>query len=313
MVQTLIRSFDDLSDEARGGAVSIGNFDGVHQGHASLVEQLCEAARRVGGPAVVVTFDPHPAAILRPEHEPARLTTVERRAELLARLGVQHVIVCPVDQEFLNLSAEQFFQGVVVDRLRSRAVVEGPNFFFGRNREGDLPRLRELSQQAGVELTVVEPCQRAEEMISSSQIRRLLAAGRIEDANQRLTAHYQLTGRVETGDQRGRQLGFPTANLHGLQTLVPAAGVYATRVHIDGQAYAAATHIGPNPTFGGTADKVEVHVLSFNGDLYGRLLSVDFLTHVRDIAQFTSVQELKQQLQRDIAQVESMVAESAPE
>lgn len=313
MVQILFRSFDQLSDEVRRGAISIGNFDGVHRGHAALIQQLCAAARRVGGPAVVVTFDPHPAAILRPEREPARLTTIARRADLLARLGVQHVVVCPVDQAFLNLSAEQFFQTVVIETLRSRAVVEGPNFFFGRNREGDLPRLRQLSQQAGVELTVVEPCHQAAEMISSSQIRQLLAAGKIEAANQRLTAAYQLTGRVDKGEQRGQQLGFPTANLHDLETMVPAPGVYATRVRIDGKSYAAATHIGPNPTFGGTTEKIEVHVLEFHGDLYGRSLSVDFQAHVRDIAQFTSVQELQQQLRRDVAQVESMVAKSATE
>ncbi|WP_153556582.1 bifunctional riboflavin kinase/FAD synthetase [Roseimaritima sediminicola] len=312
MIPNLYRSFDQLSDAARGGAVSIGNFDGVHRGHARLVDRLCEAAARLGGPAVAVTFDPHPAAILRPERQPPRLTTIERRAELLMQLGATHVVVCPVDRDFLQLSAERFFNRVIVQNLRARALVEGPNFFFGREREGDVTVLEQFSREAGIELTVVDPIARDEAMISSSQIRRLLAAGQIAEANSRLTAVYRLSGQVGRGDQRGRHIGFPTANVQQPTTMVPGHGVYATTVRLGDRVYAAATHIGPNPTFGGDTEKIEVHVLDFAGDLYGQWLSVDFLARVRDIAAFDSVQQLREQLRRDVAQVQAIVAEVAP-
>jgi len=328
VVQTLLRGFDQLHDNARGGAISIGNFDGVHWGHAALVRQLRQTADRLAGPAVVITFDPHPAALLRPNAPLPRLTTLERRAELLARLGVDFVVVCEVTQPFLNLTAQQFFQTTVQEALQARAVVEGPNFFFGRNREGDIERLREMCAATAIELHVVQPETRspttlavasaspraaAPPMISSSRIRTLLANGDVSTANSLLTAPYQLTGVVGRGEQRGRGLGFPTANLRHTATMIPGHGVYATRVNVNGQTYPAATHLGPNPTFGGDVDKVEVHILNFNGDLYGRSLSVDFVAHVRDIASFKSIHELKQQLQRDVALVKTLVANAAPQ
>lgn len=290
-----------------GGAVSIGNFDGVHHGHACLLKNLKLAAKQVNGPAVVVTFDPHPAAVLRPQAVPARLTSLERRAELLQQQGVDFVVVCRVDRDFLNRSAEAFFQSTVLESLQAAAIVEGPNFFFGRNREGDTKRLETLCRDAGIGLTIVPATAFGEQMISSSRVRQSLLAGDIAAANSMLTAPYQLTGKVGTGEQRGRLIGFPTANLVQPTSLVPVHGVYATSVRLDGQVYRAATHIGPNPTFGESVEKIEVHLLDWSGDLYGRDLSVDFIEHVRDIASFESVDILRQQLQRDVQKVRSLI------
>ncbi len=314
-------SADPIPDVVRGGAVSVGNFDGVHRGHAVLLRSLRAMADRWQGPAVAVTFAPHPAALLRPGSEPQPLTTMERRAELLGRLGVDHVVVCQTTIELLGLSAEEFFRRMVGEALAAHGMVEGPNFFFGRNREGDIGKLRALCQAQQIELEIVEP-QTAEtaevsemggemggEMVSSTRIRGLIAAGDVAAASNLLTAPYQVSGRVVRGEQRGSGLGFPTANLTDIETLIPGSGVYASRVSIDGQTYLAATHIGPNLTFDKDGElKVEIHILDFSGDLYGRLLQVDFIDKVRDIARFNSVADLVRQMHQDIARTRQIVS-----
>lgn len=282
----------------------MGNFDGVHRGHATLIRRLVQLAGRVDGPAVAVTFDPHPAALLRPGSEPVRLTEIERRAELLSALGVSHVVVCKTDLSLLRLSARQFFDSVLVDALAARGIVEGPNFFFGYRREGDVDALAAFCRPLGIEFEVAEALGDGDAIVSSTEIRRRIAAGEIEAANRLLTAPYRIAGTVIRGDARGTGLGFPTANLTDIHTLVPAPGVYASRVEIDGRSHPAATHIGPNPTFDPAgASKVETHVIDYRGDLYGSRLQVDFIGRVRDIARFESIESLVRQLERDVAAV----------
>lgn len=303
----LSRSLDRIPPEARAGAISVGNFDGVHRGHAELIRALRRQADHVDGPAVVVTFDPHPAAILRPDRQPPRLTSIERRAELLGKLGVDHVVVCHTDRAFLQKTANEFFEHVVTGALAAKAMVEGPNFFFGRGREGDVERLRELCQRAHIQLSIVEPSLEHQEMISSTRIRNHLLAGEIEQANELLTAPYALRGRVISGESRGTSIGFPTANLGEIENMVPQHGVYASALTLQGKRLLAATHIGPNPTFDEQQAKVEVHILDWTGDLYGQVLHVDFLHKVREIARFESVEALRQQLKNDIACVRDTV------
>lgn len=302
----LTRSLDGIPAAAKRGALSVGNFDGVHRGHAALLGRLRQMADHLGGPAVVATFDPHPAAILRPQAVPPRLTWIERRAELLGHCGVDQVVVCRTDKAFLNLSADEFFQQVVLDALAARGIVEGPNFFFGRGREGDVVKLKQMCAAADLRFQIAEPTEQSGEMISSTLIRAALSDGQIERANALLTAPYAIRGRVIRGSARGAALGFPTANLADIETLIPAAGVYATRAHLDGRVLMAATHVGPNPTFGEQQGKVEVHLLGFEGNLYGRLLQVDFVRRVRDIARFDSTDALCRQMRADIDQVKLM-------
>lgn len=306
----LLRSLDALGDACRGGAVAIGNFDGVHRGHARIVERLRANASAVGGPAVVFTFDPHPAMVLRPEAAPQPLTWIDRKVELLAALGVDAMIACPTDDTLLALTAEAFFERIVVGQLGAKAMVEGPNFAFGRGRRGTIALLRELCVASSISLEVVEPVWDRAEVVSSSRVRRLVASGDVSEARRLLTAPYRIRGLVTHGAGRGHKIGFATANLAGVDTLLPAQGVYAGQAPLDGTLYAAAINIGPNPTFGEQAVKIEVHLLDHAAPLYGRTLEVDFLARLRDIRPFAGVEELKSQLAQDVAAARRIVAES---
>jgi riboflavin kinase / FMN adenylyltransferase len=296
----VISTLDELPADARGGAVAIGNFDGVHRGHALLVERLRALADDVGGPAVVFTFDPHPVRLLRPEEAPPPLTWTERKAELLAELGVDWLVAYRTEPALLALEPPEFFHRIIRARLEARAMVEGLNFRFGHQRRGDVALLTRLCAESWVRLEIVPPllCEGTE--ISSSRVRHYLHAGKVETARSMLTRAYRVRGLVTHGARRGGTLGFPTANLEAIDTLVPGAGVYAGRAYTAGGHWPAAINIGPNPTFGERALKFEVHLIGFQGNLYGQPLEVDFLARLRDIRPFGSVDELKQQLQQDV-------------
>ncbi|MEM6655043.1 MAG: bifunctional riboflavin kinase/FMN adenylyltransferase [Planctomycetota bacterium] len=307
--------------EARGGAVTIGNFDGVHRGHATIVAKLRERAAEAGGPSVVFTFDPHPVRLLRPEECPPPLTWTERKAELLAALGVDLMIAYPTDEALLRLSAREFFDQIVRGLLDARAMVEGPNFYFGRNREGTIDLLGEFAGDAGMSLDIVQPLRAAahglkaaavapdadaEGLVSSSRIRKLIqSAGDVGLARQMLTAPYRLRGIVTHGAGRGAKIGFPTANLEGIDTLLPAHGVYSGLATIDRVRRPAAIHIGPNPTFGEGATKVEVHVIGQHDPLYGKAIEIDFLDRLRGVEQFADKDALVEQLRSDVARAEA--------
>ncbi|MCE9555318.1 MAG: bifunctional riboflavin kinase/FAD synthetase [Planctomycetes bacterium] len=302
----LIRDIQSIPDLLQHGAVAIGNFDGVHLGHARIVDRLRAMAGRLGGRAIVFTFDPSPAALLRPEKAPPPLTTTARKAELLSTLGVDAVIVYPTDLALLQLTPAEFFEEIVGRRLAASALVEGTNFYFGRDRAGTIDVLRNLATQAKLELDVVEPLVVDGEPVSSSRVRRLIAAGDVAAANSLLTQPYRLCGTVTRGAGRGASIGFPTANLCDIPTLLPAQGVYAgqaTVEHADGseKIWPAAINIGPNPTFGEDALKVEAHLIGCDETLYGQSLAVDFLARLRDIQPFANVQQLQAQLARDVA------------
>jgi riboflavin kinase / FMN adenylyltransferase len=304
----VVTDWRDLPVRLRGGCVSIGNFDGVHLGHQQLLNQATAHATRLGRPSLVFTFHPHPLAILRPEQAPVPLTDLRRRAQRLAACGVDVMVVCPVNQEFLDWDYHEFFTRVVKDALAPRAMVEGPNFFFGKDRQGDAARLQELCRQSGIELQIVTAQEIEGRMISSSRIRDWLLAGDIELAEAALGCPYRICGRVVAGDGRGRQLGFPTANLAGIKTILPKDGVYSGSTEIDGRCFAVAIHIGPAVTFeqlGGerSPSRVEVHVIGLAEDLYGRELDVAMGRRIRDVQRFESPERLRNQIQVDLSSV----------
>jgi len=315
----LLRSLDEFSAELRGGAVSVGNFDGVHRGHARLAEKLRERSQKLGGPAVVFTFDPHPAWILRPQRAPTPLTWLDRKVELLAELGIDIVVAYPTDEALLNLTAREFFDRILCDALGAKALIEGANFCFGHDRTGTIDVLARFAAEAGMAIDVVEPVLFDDTVVSSSRVRGCVSGGQVDEAGRLLTRPYRIRGLVRHGAARGAKLGFPTANVDGVDTLVPGPGVYAGRAIVGPQfgtdfssrAWPAAINIGPNPTFGEQALKIEVHLIGFQRNLYGTLLEVDFLAPLRPTTKFAGIDALKAQLQQDITRTKELVAAAA--
>ena len=291
--------------------MAIGNFDGVHRGHQRMIEILTSRARAAGVPSVAMTFDPPPVALLRPDLAPPCLTTISRRTELLKHYGVDEVLVWPTTRELLNLTPREFFDQVIVERLQASGLVEGPNFFFGRNRSGNVQLLAEFCDEANLHFEVVQPVTDGNEMFSSSRVRGLVSGGELASASDMLGHPYRISGTVATGAGRGRTLGFPTANLVDVTTLVPADGVYAGFCDIDGQEYSAAINVGKNPTFADGAVKIEVHLLDFTGDLYGTSLDVDLLDRIRSVQAFESADALQTQIRKDIESTREICAARA--
>ncbi|HEX4129835.1 MAG TPA: bifunctional riboflavin kinase/FAD synthetase [Pirellulales bacterium] len=297
----IIRHLDRIPPELRGGALAIGNFDGVHRGHARLVERLIDHARRLQGRSIVFTFDPHPVRLLRPASAPPPLTWTDRKAQLLAALGLEAMIVYPTDEALLALGPREFFDHIVRDKLDARAMVEGQNFFFGHDRQGTIDVLRRLTAEVSMPLEVVPPIEIDGQVVSSSLVRSLISAGEVDHARRLLTEPYRIRGMVTHGAGRGNRIGFPTANVDAIDTLLPGLGVYAGRAYVTGGRWPAAINVGPNPTFGVHTLKVEVHLIGFDRPLYGEALEVDFLSRLRDIQTFDSVEALKRQLREDVA------------
>ncbi len=293
--------------------MAVGNFDGVHLGHAAIARRLREVATREGVPAIALTFDPHPASIVRPDAAPVPLTTPARRAELLLLLGLDAVLVQPADASLVALPAEMFYREILRGRLGGVAFVEGEDFRFGARRAGDVHLLTQLAGADGGIVEVVSPVVVGGEPVSSSRLRALVAAGDVAAAAALATAPHRASGLVIEGARRGRQLGFPTANLGRVATLLPAVGVYAARASIrdDGPTrhwYAAAVNVGPAPTFGVGASGVEVHLVGYSGDCYGRVLDVDFLARLRDTRRFPSADDLAVQLAADVVRAAEVAA-----
>ncbi len=309
--KTIQEELSSLFENYRGGAVSIGNFDGVHIGHARLIERLHAHAEQIHGPAIVFTFDPHPAVLLNPDNPPRPLTWKNRKALLLGQLGVDVVLFFPTDTNFLEIPARDFFQEILVEQLQVKALVEGANFSFGKNREGNSENLKNWCAEAGVELEIVPSVIKEGCVVSSSLIRKLISEGNVDLANQMITQPYRIRGMVVHGDARGRTLGFPTANLEAIDTILPGDGAYAARVELSAidpgnpnggkikKSYRAAVHIGPNATFNGHVKKVEVNIIDFSGDIYGKTLKVDFFSKIRNIVKFPDKKQLIDQLFRD--------------
>lgn len=293
---------------ARQGVVAVGNFDGVHLGHAALIEQARCLAHSTEGPVVLVTFDPHPLQLLAPERFQPVLTTADDRAELLRQAGADYVVTLQTDVDLLNLSAGEFFDRILVGQFQAKGIVEGFNFRFGHDRAGSIDTLRELCRQAEISFHIVEPILIDGAIVSSSRVRQALEAGNVPCAQHLMNRPYRIRGVVVEGAKRGRTIGFPTANIGSVLTLIPAEGVYAVRAHIQGRSWPGAANVGPNPTFGEQVRKIEVHLIGFDGDLYGQSVAVDFIQRLRLTQKFAGVAELVEQLKRDVEQARKLAS-----
>jgi riboflavin kinase/FMN adenylyltransferase len=308
----VFHGFNDGSAVLRNGVVSIGNFDGVHRGHQSMISALARSASRHSAPAVIFTFDPHPIALLRPGQSPPPLSTTERKLELLSQNPVDAVLVYPTDQALLGLSPRDFFDRIIVGSLAARGLVEGPNFFFGHDRAGSIETLREFCGTARMELEIVAPVSVGDHLVSSTEIRKLIADGRVREAADLLGYTYRVSGTVVRGAERGRTIGFPTANLEGIRTVLPRDGVYAGRVQVGSDWYAAGINLGPNPTFADQDRKLEAHLIDFAGDLYGARIALEFIVRLRDTRRFDNVEQLKAQLSIDMDRARGLAKPDSP-
>jgi riboflavin kinase/FMN adenylyltransferase len=296
---------DEYQPPARPAVFSIGNFDGVHLGHAQIIATARGVARRLDAAVVAMTFDPHPLAVLAPDRAPPTLTTTPEKLALLQRCGVDQCIVLRCEPSLLAQDAEDFLARLVA-HCRPCAFVEGPDFNFGRGRAGSIETLQQHAARWGYEVHVV-PAVRSEMLvthptISSSSIRQALRDGRVDEANLMLGRAYRMTGTTGSGAGRGANLGFPTANLDDIPHMLPQHAVYAAIAQLcTGEFHMAAVNIGPQPTFNQQQTCVEAFVLDFAGDLRGRRIGLHFISRLREQVKFSGPDELVQQIERDVA------------
>lgn len=289
--------------EGRGAAITVGTFDGVHRGHWSVLQRLEEAARADGLLSVLVTFDPHPLKIVRPEAAPPLLTMPNEKKEILTLAGLDYAVFLSFTRSLSLYLPEEFVRDVLLARFGLRKLVVGYDHGFGRDRSGDADTMRRIGDRHGFEVEIVDPVLQNHEAISSSGIRRALEEGAVEKAARGLGRPYSLTGVVVHGEGRGRTLGFATANVavHGTDKLLPRQGIYAVRAASRSHLGSGLLHLGPRPTFRGSPPSIELHLLDFEGDLYGDQVRVEFLTRLRDVQPFGSAAELVEQMKRDRA------------
>jgi riboflavin kinase/FMN adenylyltransferase len=295
--------------------ITVGVFDGVHRGHQKLIGRAVEVARERDLPSVLVTFDPHPTEVIRPGQHPAQLTTLPRRADLVAELGVSAFLVLPFTSETARMAPSEFAHKVLVERLHAAVVVVGQNFTFGYRAEGDVPLLRRLGERFGFAVEGLELITEGGRpgdgvTYSSTYIRSCIASGAVELAAHALGRPHRLEGVVVRGDQRGHELGFPTANLAPTPfAAVPADGVFACWFHWNGRRLASAVSVGTNPTFSGRQRTVEAYVLDIDEDFYGRRIGLDFVARLREMERFDSIAELVEQMGRDVKRTRELLSD----
>lgn len=286
----------------KGTLLTVGVFDGVHLGHRHLMTKLTELARKQNLVSGVITFSQNPKEVLAPKASLPFLTSVERRIALIKETGVDEVIPLPFTPELANLSPKQFLE-LLKKHLRMKGLVVGPDFALGKDRQGDIGVLRKLGEEMDFNVTVVPPLKIDNEVVSSTAIRKALAEGDMKRAQRLLGRPFSLHGRVVAGDKRGAELGFPTANLETeVEQALPADGVYTSRAFIDNQAHPAMTNIGLNPTFGVDKHMIEVYIMDYKGDLYGRDLTIEIIERLRGEIKFDSPEALKAQIAKDVEQ-----------
>jgi riboflavin kinase/FMN adenylyltransferase len=306
-----VLSVDEATGRARARLLAIGNFDGVHRGHQALLGHLLSEAVALGLEPSLMTFDPHPAQVLG-KRVIAPLTDLSRKRQLLSSVApTLEVLVQPFDLTLAQMEPERFVRELLVDGYRVQRVVVGANFRFGKDRKGDLSTLMALGAELGFSAAAMPLVTDGGEVISSSRIRALVQAGEVVAAAGLLGRPHRLTGSVVQGRQLGRQLGFPTANLDAVPELLPALGVYACRVYASApalRAWPAVCNIGMRPTVDGTALSVEVHLLAFSGDLYGRSLGVDLVQRLREEKRFAGIDALREQITRDVVEAQAVLS-----
>ncbi|MFZ4860015.1 MAG: bifunctional riboflavin kinase/FAD synthetase [Desulfuromonadaceae bacterium] len=303
-----IISGTNIYDKNLGASiVTIGNFDGVHRGHAEIFAHLKKTGTSRGIPSVVVTFEPHPLKILAPDSAPSLITTFDQKVALIEKSGIDYLVVVPFSKEFSRLSATDFVLTVLCAPLGMQHVIIGHDYAFGRGREGNFSTLQRLGEMHGFTIEDLPPIGEKGIVFSSSLVRAAILSGDMSSAARTLGRYYQILGTVEHGREIGTSLGFPTANIHTINELLPADGVYAVKVEVHGQYVNGACSIGCNPTFGGIMRTVEVFLLDFSGQIYGQSIKMHFVQRLRPIRKFSDSKALKAQIDLDVTDARSIL------
>jgi riboflavin kinase / FMN adenylyltransferase len=295
----LIRGIHNLKPRHEGCVLTIGNFDGVHQGHQAVLTRLQEKAAALGLPACVMLFEPQPLELFAGDDAPARLSRLREKVEALAALRIDRLLCVRFSREFAAQSADIFIKQLLVEKLGVRYLVVGDDFRFGKGREGDFPLLQQAGRRHGFEVVSTQSFQLARQRVSSTLVREALSAGRLAEVELMLGRPYAITGRVAHGDKLGRTIGFPTANLALKRRVSPVGGVFAVEVVCSGNLFPGVANVGVRPTLSGSQARLEVHLFDFSGDLYGQQVKVLLRHKLREEQKFASFSALKEQIERD--------------
>ncbi len=307
MCMQVVRGLEGIRPETfQRAVVTIGNFDGCHVGHQEIFRRTCAHAGRIGGTGVAVTFDPHPAALVK-GITPELIFTLDEKIQAIESLGLDGLVIVPFTREFAETDPEVFVREVVVRRLQARGVVVGHDFAFGKRAAGDIAFLRRMGAKMGFFVECVDPVSRDGQVVSSTLIRRLIHSGDVKRASRLMLHPYRLSGRVVHGMARGRSLGFPTANIVPDKALIPAYGVYAVHAHTGSGSFQGVANIGNNPTFGDTGTSIETFLFGFEGDLYGTVLTIEFVEHIRGEIQFADKRYLVEQIGLDCRRAQEIL------
>jgi len=311
----LYNNLSDIAGPLEKSFVTIGNFDGVHLGHQILFSEVVSRANQEGGTSVVVTFNPHPLQVIRPEFGIKLISTYDQKVEMIALAGIDVLLVIPFTRDFAATSAEAFVDEVLINSIGVKELVVGYDYAFGKGRQGNIEFLKEQGALKGFPVTVVEPYYVDDMLVSSSKIRELISEGRMLDVKKLLGRNYQIRGTVQEGKKRGGPVvGFKTANLHlSEEDLCPKHGVYVTQVVYDGKCYGGVLNIGYNPTFGENRLSAETHIFDFNQEIYGKKIKINLLKYLRGEKKFSGPEDLAAQIREDILQARDILAEAQKE
>ena len=307
----IFKSISEIKGQLPHPVVTIGNFDGVHLGHREIFRRVRELARAKEGVSVVVTFVPHPLEVVSPDTGVRLITTPKEKESLIEASGIDYLLEIPFDLAFAAIPAEQFVAKVLVDAIGIETLVIGYDYAFGRGRAGDVTLLRQLGEQFFFAVQLLEPVSNGATVYSSTAVRNMVSQGDVRGVVSVLGRHYSVTGKVVHGHQRGRALGFPTANLATEKELLPAAGVYAVKARIGSDLYDGACNIGTNPTFGNQKLSLEVFLFDFDGELYGREVTLFFMDRLRGELRFPDAEALKEAIAADVARCRSILKDAA--
>jgi riboflavin kinase/FMN adenylyltransferase len=305
----IFRHTGDRELSLQGSVATLGNFDGIHLGHQALLRSAVDDARRLGSPSVVLTFEPHPLKVLAPERAPKLLLAHKDKMQLFQSFGVDVVVVQHFDASFASLGADEFVDTILVERLKIKKVWVGRDLRFGQGRKGRVDDLIRWGRERKFEVGVMEPVVVNGVRVSSSHIRQLLAEGRVEKVEPMLGRYHFVSGRVVSGHRRGRELGFPTANISSRTEVLPSDGIYATLFQIEEKKFPSVSNIGVNPTFGDGPRTVESFILDYQNDLYGKPVRLSFLRRIREEKKFASVDQLVAQMAADVASARAVFDE----